>query len=232
MTERQQLSRRALGRRARSGTPQVVVRQDETQAVGPPAVLPPEEPSLLGLPAEFEQGPVDAGPDLPPAVVEDQLVVLRRADGVAGALLLVAAAAAGMTLFLPWVRHDGALGLSLVRAGAELAGDGVRPLLSSGLALPLGVVAGGVALFLLGLLAFRPARTHRVTGTVALFVVLGLASGLVVRTADEGGYAVLTDPGLVCAVLVVAFGALGALKAMLTVPELLPVPEEGAGDPG
>ena len=228
MTERQQLSRRAAGRRARSGTRQVVVRQDDTQAV----VLPPEEPSLLGLPAEFAEDPAGTGPTLGPAVAEDHLVVLRRPDGVAGSLLLVAAAAAGMSLFLPWVHHDGALGLSVVRAGADLAGDGVRPLVGSGLALPLGVVAGGGVLFLLGLLAFRPARTHRVTGTVALFVVLALASGLVVRAADGGGYALLTDPGTVCAVLVVAFGVLGALKAMLTVPELLPVPEEATVDPG
>ncbi len=230
MTQRQQLSRRLSGRRARSGTPGAAVRHRDTLPGMPRVVEPPSEPTLLGLPAEFEQDPVPAAdgavPDGPSGWAEDDgaVLVLRRSDAVAGSLLLIGGAAGAMSLFLPWMRHDGALGISLVRAAADLAGSGIRPLVSSGLALPLGVAVGGGVLFLLGLLAFRPARTHRATGTGALAVALAVASGVVVRVSDAGWAAVAADPGTVCAILLAALGALGALKAMLTAPLVVAEP--------
>ena len=78
---------------------------------------------------------------------------------------------------------------------------------------------GGGLLFLLGLLAFRRARSHRITGVAALLVSLGIAAGIVVRVADLGWDPLRTDPGILCAVVLAGTGVLGALKAMLTPPE-------------
>jgi hypothetical protein len=221
MTERQQLPRRASGRRARPGRAGAAARRGDTLPGVPPVLPPVEETGLFGLPAEFAAEPVDSADEAAPVPVEDDgLVVLRSPDASAGSLLLVAGAAGGVSLFLPWVRHGEALGLTLVEQGVELAGSGVGALADRGLLLPMGASAGGAVLFVLGLLAFRPARTHRATGVVALAVSLAVATGLVVRVADGDWDAVLTDPGALCAVLLATFGLLGALKAMLTAPEV------------
>jgi hypothetical protein len=127
-----------------------------------------------------------------------------------------------MSLFLPWVRYDEELGLSLVRRGLRLSG--IEELLQSGLLLPMGVALGGGVLFLLGLLAFRPARSHRPTGVVALFVSLAVAAGIAVRVSLGGWEVVTADPGMLCAALVAGLGLLGALKAMLTAPGIAPEP--------
>lgn len=229
MSQRQQLSRR-FSLTARSA-PSPDGRRGDTLPGGPRILEPPDEPTLLGLPAELEPDPdtdgaeesADAGPDW--VAAEDRLVVRNRPDAFAGSLLMIAGAAGGMSLFLPWVGYDGALGISLVRAGADVAGSGILPLADSGLVLPLGVAVSGGALFLLGLLAFRPARTHRASGTAALFVVLAVAAGVLVEVANAGWDAVGTDPGPVCAVLLAGFGALGALKAMLTAPDVTTDPD-------
>jgi hypothetical protein len=81
------------------------------------------------------------------------------------------------------------------------------------------VAVGGGVLFVLGLLAFRPARSHRLVGVVALLVALAVAAGIVVRVADLGWGPLRTDPGILCAVVLAGAGVLGALKAMLTPPE-------------
>ena len=57
-------------------------------------------------------------------------------------------------------------------------------------------------------------------GVAALLVALGLAAGIVVRVADAGWHPVWTDPGILCAIVLVGAGVLGALKAMLTAPEV------------
>ena len=201
MTERQQLSRRHR-RVARSGTTQ-------------------DDLTLLGFPAEPADGPALDEPVLasPEGVPRpDTWLVLRRPDAAAGSMLLIGGTAGGMSLFLPWVQHGEVLGLWLVIAAADPASAGPAELVRSGLLLPVAVALGGGVLFVLGLLAFRPARTHRATGVAALFVSLAVASGVVVRVADAGTTAVLTDPGVLCAIVVAASGLLGALKAMLTTP--------------
>jgi hypothetical protein len=220
MTERQQLTRRLGARRARAGTPGAAVPRGDTVPGVLPVLPPVDETSLFGLPAEPAVDPGEDADARPEPVEDEGLVVLRRPDATAGSLLLVAGAAGGVSLFLPWVQHGEALGLTLVQQGVELAGSGVGALADRGLLLPMGASAGGAVLFLLGLLAFRPARTHRATGVVALAVSLAVATGLVVRVADGDWDAVLTDPGALCAVLLAAFGLLGALKAMLTAPEV------------
>ena len=228
MTERQQMPRR-YRRTARSGTPIVRVRHPETLPTEPPPlVAPPSEPTLFGLPTEpADDPPVEEAPppaDTNPVDAVDRLLVLPRPDPAAGTLLLIAGAAGGMSLFLPWVQHGGLLGLSLVQQGFDMAGSDLQHLVRSGLLLPFGVALGGGVLFLLGLLAFHAAPSHRAAGVVALFVSLAVATGLVVRVADSVWEVVRTDPGLLCALLIAGFGLLGALKAMLTVPEFTTEP--------
>ena len=226
MTERLHLPRRNGRAASRSRRPVAAtgIRHSETvpTPVAPdPPIVGPDEPSILGFPAEVPS--VDTGPggDAEPYVeasdADAALYVLRRPDPSAGSLLMVAGAAGGMSLFLPWVGHGQALGLSLVQRALESASP--AELLRSGLLLPLGAAAAGAVLFLLGLLAFRPARGHRLIGVVALTVALGVAAGIVVRVADLGWDALRTDPGVLCAVVLAGLGVLGALKAMLTPPE-------------
>ena len=228
MTERPLLSRWP-GRTSRAGTstgmPPLVQHYDTIPGVPVPPPAADDDPSLFGLPAEPDPGPSDeSGGDAwsgyGPAEPAGRVVVRRRADAVAGSLLLVAGAAGGMSLFLPWLWLEGELGYSLAERGVEFARRGLDDLAGSGLLLPLGVVVAGGVLILLGLLAFRAARTHRVVGVLALFVSLAVATGIVVRTVAVGSATALTDPGLVCAGVLVGFGLLGALKAMLTVPEV------------
>ncbi len=236
MTERRQLplrNRRAASRSRRAAAT-TGVRHSETvpTPVPPePPILGPGEASILGFPAEVpaDEVPADEVPDdatgpedeaRPAAEATDAdgaLYVLRTPDASAGSLLLVAGAAGGMSLFLPWTQHGQELGLSLVQRGVGMAG--ATDLVRSGLVLPVAVAVGGGVLFVLGLLAFRPARSHRFVGVVALLVALVVAAGIVVRVADLGWDALRTDPGTLCAVVLAGVGLLGALKAMLTPPE-------------
>jgi hypothetical protein len=231
MTARPQLpyrSRRAASRSRRAvaavGGPQPETAPTPAPPVPPvlePVVVEPGEPSILGFPAEVADGAAPAEEDQPPVEVTDAdsgLYVLRSADPSAGSLLLVAGAAGGMSLFLPWLQHGEDLGLALVQRALE--SGGLDELARSGLLLPVGAVLGGGVLFLLGLLAFRPARSHRVIGVAALLVSLGVAAGIVVRVADVGWDELRTDPGILCAVVLAGAGVLGALKAMLTPPEV------------
>lgn len=227
MTERRQLPHRngrAASRSRRRPVPAAGVRHTETVPTPvPPAppILEPGEPSILGFPAEIpdeDQAPQEeAQPPAEPPDADGGLYVLRTVDASAGSLLMVAGAAGGMSLFLPWMQHGQELGLSLARRGVESAG--IEELLRNGLALPLAVPMAGGVLFVLGLLAFRPARGHRLVGVVALLVALAVAAGIVVQVADLGWEPLRTDPGILCAVVLAGAGVLGALKAMLTPPE-------------
>lgn len=222
MTERNLLPRRH-GRTARSGTPARVGNPETVPTVLPPVPEAQGEPTLFGLPAEDpdELGPSEAGAAGPELAVTP-LLVLRRPDAVAGSLLLVAATAGGLSLFLPWAGHGDALGLWLVQRGLQLsAGEGLGELPGSGLLLPLVVALGGGVLFVAGLLAFVPAQMHRAIGVVALLVSLAVAAGVVVRLADADGNAVTSDPGILCAVVLAGVALLGALKAMLTPGEVV-----------
>jgi hypothetical protein len=231
MTERRQSAHRNGRAASRSRRPAAgsVLHRETVPTETPPILATPHEQTILGFPvdppteppAPAEPAPAEEDPEEPlPVVAVDAdagLYVLRRPDPSAGSLLMVAGAAGCLSLFLPWVLQGQELGLTLVRRGITSAG--VADLLGSGLALPLAVAVGGGVLFLLGIAAFRPARSHRVIGVVALVVSLAVAAGIVVRVADLGWDALRTDPGMLCAVVLAGCGVLGALKAMLTPPE-------------
>ena len=219
MTERNLLPRRH-GRTARSGTPAPIGNPQTVPTELPPVPEFAGEPTLFGLPADdADDIDPDGSPVGEPEIAFGSLVVLRRPDAMAGSLLMVAATAGGMSLFLPWAGHGNALGLWLVQRGLQLAaGEGLGELPGSGLLLPLTVALAGGVLFVAGFLAFVPARTHRAVGVVALLVSLAVAAGVTVRMADADANAISipTDPGLLCAVVLAGLALLGALKAMLT----------------
>jgi hypothetical protein len=146
----------------------------------------------------------------------DAPVVVRRADTLAGLLLLLAGIAAGVSLLVVWV-HGGSIGLDLVRAGVDDLGAPQR-LADRDTWEPLAIVSGGVVLFLLGLLMYVPAKTHRFLGVLALLVSLVVAAGVLVPLAgmlwDVQRWAV----GFWFAAAVGGLGFLGALKALMTHP--------------
>jgi hypothetical protein len=214
MTDRRRLSRRngRVAARGRRPVPAGGGLQPQTIPAPSPLVPAPEEPNLLGFPVDAPEDDEAAAeePAEPLAVgaEAEALYVLRTPDPTAGVL----------TLFLPWAEHGQQLGLAVVRSGLEAAD--LDALVRSGLLLPVVVVVGGGVLFLLGLLAFRPARGHRVIGVAALLTTLAVAAGIVVRVADAGWDPLRTDPGVLCAVVLTVAGVLGALKAMLTPPQV------------
>lgn len=144
-------------------------------------------------------------------------VAVRRADSLAGLLLVLAGIAAGVSLLLVWIR-GGDPGLDLVRTGVQNISDGT--LWVSGSWQPLAVVLGGGVLFLLGLLMYVPARTHRFLGVLALLVSLAVAAGVLVPFADAGWDVSGFDVGTWFAVAVAGLGLLGALKALSTSPKI------------
>jgi hypothetical protein len=148
----------------------------------------------------------------------DAPVVVRRADSLAGLLLLLAGIAAGISLLVVWV-HGGATGLDLVRDGVDDL-EAPRRLADHGTWEPLAVVFGGVALFVLGLLMFVPAKTHRFLGVLALLVSLVVAAGVLVPLADLRWDVQRWAVGGWFAVAVGGLGFLGALKALMTGPKV------------
>ena len=142
-------------------------------------------------------------------------VEVRRADTVAGLLLLMAGMAAGVSLLVVWV-VGGATGLELVRDG--LAGgampEGGAPWQ------PPAVVGSGILLFVIGLLMYAPARTHRLLGVLALLVSMVAAAAVLVPLADAGWDLEAFPVGAWFPVAVAALGLVGALKAMSTGPRL------------
>jgi hypothetical protein len=146
----------------------------------------------------------------------DLPIVVRRADVLAGLLLLLAGIAAGVSLLVVWV-HGGGTGLDLVRNGVDdLASP--RRLVDRDTWQPLAVVLGGALLFLLGLLMYVPAKTHRFLGVLALLVTLVVAAGVLVPLADADWDLQRWAVGAWFAVAVGGLGFLGALKAMSTGP--------------
>jgi hypothetical protein len=189
-------------------------RQD-TVAVPPPPPVQERSDDPLDDIAEWE----DDGTATQPAHRDhrDTPVPVRRADDVAGLLLLLAGIAAGVSLLLVWV-HGGATGLELVRDGLDDLDRGAQRLVDRDTWQPLAVVSGGVALFVLGLLVFVPARTHRFLGALALLVSLVVAAGVLVPLADRDWDVQRWAVGGWFTVAVGALGFLGALKALMTGP--------------
>jgi hypothetical protein len=144
----------------------------------------------------------------------DAPVVVRRPDSVAALMLLLAGIAAGVSLLVVWV-HGGETGLVLVADGFDDAGDAQR-LIDRDSWEPLAVVFGGAALFLLALLAFVPAKTHRFLGALALLVTVVVAAGVLVPLADAGWDLHRWAVGGWLSAAVAGFGLLGALKALMT----------------
>jgi hypothetical protein len=163
--------------------------------------------------AAAEAGPEDAPSDV-------GLVVLRRADRIGAAALVLAGVAANVSLSLSWAPGEGPTGLSLVQRGVEGLRPGGGAWALDGMWQPFAVVLGGGILVLLGFLLLLPARAHRSVGLVALVVALAAATALVLFTADGRWGAEGFGPGLWCAFAVPILGALGALKAMLTAPRV------------
>jgi hypothetical protein len=212
---------------ARSG-PLPATERPRERTVPLPPVPGDVGPTILGFPAEMAEDP-DAAPPTAPASSEEAAgrsgasagpTFLRRADRVGGLLLILAGVAAGMSLWLPWRRDDGATGFSLASRGVAAFRSGIGTLGYSGLWQPLAVVLGGAVLLLLGLLLFLRARSHRLIGVLALLVAVAAAAGVLVPLAavqwSPGGF----GPGMWCAVAVAGLGVLGALKAMLTAPQV------------
>jgi hypothetical protein len=189
--------------------------RNTVQGPPPPAVDGPDRPLILGFPAEVEDDD-DPGEDQPPGPAV-RLVAARRADPVAGGLLLLAGGATAASLWLPWAA-GGAAGESLVRRGLEV--PGIADLLAGTRWPPVAVVAGGAALLLVCPLLFRPARTHRVAGVLALVAAAPAAAGVLLLCADARWDTERFGAGLWCAVAVAGLGLLGALKAMLTLPRV------------
>jgi hypothetical protein len=195
----------------------------ETLVVPPWSPPRHEEAGVAQRPA-WQPGPPQAGS--PPGVEyptqpqwSDRPVVVRRSDTLAGLLLLLAGLAAGTSLLVVWL-HGGRSGMDLVRDGfADLSGDTWR-IWATGSWQPLAVVLGGGVLFLIGLLLYVPAHTHRFLGALALLVAVVVAAGVLVPLSeadwDVDRYAV----GGWLGVAVAGLGFLGALKALMTGPKI------------
>ncbi|SDX50918.1 hypothetical protein SAMN05661080_00242 [Modestobacter sp. DSM 44400] len=193
--------------------------RDDTPPAGlrPLAVPPVPDDEPYATPRDEGRHRTDAPDDDPRDRTNPEYtaapVAVRRADSVAGLLLVLAGIAAGVSLLLVWVR-GGDTGLDLVRGGIADAVDGT--VWSSGSWQVLAVVFGGAVLFLLGLLMYVPAKTHRFLGVLALLVSLAVAAGVLVPLADADWDISGFDVGFWFTVAVGGLGLLGTLKALST----------------
>jgi len=146
-------------------------------------------------------------------------IALRRPDAFAALMLVLAGVAAAVSLFLNWLRQEEESGLDLVRRGFERFGDGIGEVFSTGFWQPLTIVLGGGLLFLLGLLMFAPAKTHRFLGVLALIISLAAAAAVLVPLARAGWDFSEFDLGFWFAIAVPVLGLLGSLKALLSGPK-------------
>jgi hypothetical protein len=149
-----------------------------------------------------------------------QPVAVRRPDLLAGVLLLLAGAAAAVSLVFDWLSGEqDVTGLDLLRDGFSAFGVSIGEGFSSGLWQPVFVILGGGVLLLLGLLMFIPARVHRILGLLALLVTGAVIAAVLVPLARSGWDFGEFDLGFWCALGVAGFGLLGSLKALLTGPK-------------
>ena len=82
------------------------------------------------------------------------------------------------------------------------------------------MVVGGGLLVLLGVALLVPTRAHRLVGVLALLVSLATAAAVLVLFVEADWRFELFGVGTWFAVAVPVLGVLGALKAMLTVPDV------------
>jgi hypothetical protein len=143
-------------------------------------------------------------------------VAFRGPESLGGLLLLLAGIAAAISLPLHWVAGSGVTGWGLLTLGFRHVGDIFR----SGLWQPMAIILGGGVLFLLGVLMWLPARTHRLLGLLALVVSIAAAAAVLIPLADAGWHFDAFGLGFWFGIAVPVLGLLGALKAMLTGPKL------------
>ena len=148
------------------------------------------------------------------------VLALGAALSIAGPVLrlvfaILAGIAAGVSLLLDWLQDSDVSGWGLVRSGFDDIGDAF----SNGLWQPLVIVLGGGVLFVLGILMWLPARSHRFLGVLALLVSLGVTAGVLVPLADADWDFGFFAAGFWCAIAVAVLGLLGSLKAALSRPK-------------
>jgi hypothetical protein len=146
-------------------------------------------------------------------------IALRRPDAFAALMLVLAGVAAAVSLFLNWLSEEEESGLDLVRRGFETFGDGLGEVFSTGFWQPLTIVLGGGLLFILGLLMFAPAKSHRFLGILALIISLAAAAAVLVPLGRAGWDFGEFDLGFWFAIAVPVLGLLGSLKALLSGPK-------------
>jgi hypothetical protein len=142
-------------------------------------------------------------------------VAFRGPESLGGLLLVLAGIAAAISLLLDWLNGRDVSGWSLVRQGLENLGDAF----GNGLWQPVTIVLGGGVLFLLGLLLWLPARTHRLLGVLGLLVSLAVTTAVLVPLMDESWDLDVFGIGFWFGCAVAVLGLLGSLKAILTGPK-------------
>ena len=168
--------------------------------------LPPPVPGVTA----------DSGPETTTAPpYSDRPVVIRGPESLGGLLLILAGIVAAVSLVLDWLADRDISGWGLVRKGFD---DLVGAFTDGGLWQPLVIVVGGGVLFVLGLLLWLPARSHRVVGVVALVVSLAITAAVLVPLVDAKWDLGFFGPGFWCAIAVAVLGLVGSLKAVLTRP--------------
>jgi hypothetical protein len=153
-------------------------------------------------------------PDATAPQYSDRPVAFRGPESLGGLLLILAGIAAGVSLLLDWLKGEAISGWGLVRNGF----DDLGVAFSSGLWQPLAIVLGGGVLFVLGLLMWLPARSHRFLGVLGFLVSLAVTAGVLVPLADADWDLGFFGPGFWCGIAVAVLGLLGSLKALLTRP--------------
>ena len=153
------------------------------------------------------------GPEATAPAYSDRPVVLRGPESLGGLLLILAGIVAAVSLVLDWLAAHDISGWGLVRKGFD---DLPGAFTDSGLWQPLVIVLGGGLLFLLGLVMWLPARSHRLVGLVALVVSLAITAAVLVPLVDAKWKLGFFGPGFWCAIAVAVLGLVGSLKAILS----------------
>ena len=143
-------------------------------------------------------------------------IAVRRSDVLAGLLLLLAGAAAAISLILRWLSGRDDTGLDLFRQGIDDAREGWGTLIDTGFWQPLTVIGAGGLLLVIGLLLLLPAKRHRFLGLLALIITGAAAAAVLVPLFQADWQAGSFDLGFWFACAVPVLGLLGALKALLT----------------